>query len=134
MNPKSEPVGTDGLACPMVEVIRSTHRFAAPRGRPVLLVSAMRHGLSAHRVQALRERLGIDRRTLERWWVWWLENFVHSAFWKAARARFMPLLCESTLPLSLCEAFEIERKDRLLDLLKYLSPLTCCAFLSKQRF
>jgi hypothetical protein len=96
----------------------------------VVLVSAMRNGLSAQRVQALRERLGIDRRTLERWRVWWLENFVQSSFWKAARARFMPPVGEKTLPLSLCEAFEIEqgneieRRDRLLDLLKFLCPLT----------
>ena len=96
----------------------------------VVLMSAMRHGLSAQRVQALRERLGIDRRTLERWRVWWLENFVQSSFWKAARARFMPPVCEKTLPLSLCEAFaleqgnEIERRDRLLNLLELLSALT----------
>ncbi len=90
----------------------------------VVLVSAMRHGLAPKRVQALRETLGIDRRTLERWREWWLENFVHGNFWKAARARFMPPLCERTLPLSLCEAFEIGSGERLLELLKFLSALT----------
>ncbi len=90
----------------------------------VVLVSAMRHGLAPGRVRVLAERLGVDRRTLERWRKWWLENFVRSAFWKAARARFMPALCEKTLPMSLCEAFKITRRDRLLDLLEFLSPLT----------
>jgi hypothetical protein len=90
----------------------------------VVLISAMRHGLKAQRVHALRESLSIDRRTLERWRTWWLERFVQSAFWKAARARFMPLICEKTLPLSLCEAFGVDRRDRLLDLLKFLSPIT----------
>ena len=90
----------------------------------VVLISAMRHGLKAERVQALRESLGIDRRTVQRWRAWWLEHFVQSSFWKAARARFVPLVCERTLPWSLCEAFGIDCHDRLLDLLKFLSPTT----------
>jgi len=90
----------------------------------VVLISAMRHGLKAERVQALRESLGIDRRTVQRWRAWWLEHFVQSSFWKAARARFVPLVCERTLPWSLCEAFGIDCRDRLLDLLKFLSPTT----------
>jgi hypothetical protein len=90
----------------------------------VVLISAMRHGLKAERVQALRESLGIDRRTVQRWRAWWLEHFVQSSFWKAARSRFLPLVCERTLPWSLCEAFGIDRRDRLLDLLKFLSPIT----------
>ena len=90
----------------------------------VVLVSAMVHGLKPNRVEALREKLGIDRRTLERWRQWWVVIFVDSSFWKEARARFMPPLDHNTLPLPLCEAFEIERRDRLLDLLKFLSPLT----------
>jgi hypothetical protein len=93
-------------------------------GITVILVSAMRHGLKPDRVRTLRESLGIDRCTLERWRQWWLENFVQSPFWKATRARFMPPVCENNLPLSLCEAFHIERRDRLLDLLEFLSPIT----------
>jgi hypothetical protein len=93
-------------------------------GIVVILISAMHHGLKMERVHALRESLGIDRRTLIRWREWWLEAFVRTAFWKAARARFMPPLCEKTLPLSLCDAFDIERRDRLLELLKFLSPIT----------
>lgn len=90
----------------------------------VVLVSAMRHGIKPERVQVLREQLGIDRRTLERWRTWWLETFVPSPFWKEARARFMPLLCEKTLPWSLGQAFRIDRLDRLLDLLRFLRPIT----------
>ncbi len=99
----------------------------------VVLLSAMRHGVKPERVELLREKLGIDRRTLERWRRWWLEGFVGSRFWRAACARFVATFCQKTLPLSLCEAFEIEprschgeaqrRRDRLLDLLKFLSPL-----------
>ena len=39
-------------------------------------------------MEILRERLGIDGRTLERWRTWWLVTFVESGFWKEARARF----------------------------------------------
>lgn len=90
----------------------------------VVLVGAMLHGLKPERVERLRQELLIDRRTLERWRQWWLSIFVGSSFWKEARARFMPLLCERTLPYSLCASFVTERRDRLLDLLKFLAPIT----------
>ena len=90
----------------------------------VVLISAMRHGLKPQRFQALRETFGIDRRTAERWREWWLETFVRGLFWKAVRGRFMPAICEKTLPGSLCEKFDIDRRDRFLDLLKFLCPVT----------
>ena len=93
-------------------------------GLVVVLVSAMVHGLKPERVKALREALGIDRRTLERWRQWWLGIFLESSFWREARARFMPPLSHKTMPLSLCVSFEVQRRDRLLDLLKFLSPIT----------
>lgn len=93
-------------------------------GLVVVLVSAMLHGLNPERVQRLREVLGIDRRTLQRWRQWWLVLFVESSFWREARARFMPSLCPKTMPLSLCVSFGIERRDRLLELLKFLAPIT----------
>ena len=93
-------------------------------GLVVALVSAMIHGLKPERVKLLRQALGIDRRTLERWRQWWLVTFVESSFWREVRSRFMPPLCLKTMPLSLCESFEVERRDRLLDLLKFLAPIT----------
>jgi len=93
-------------------------------GLVVVLVSAMTHGLKPERVQRLREVLRIDRRTLERWRQWWLGLFVDSAFWREARARFLPPLCQKTMPLSLGLRFEVQRRGRLLDLLKFLAPIT----------
>ena len=93
-------------------------------GLVVVLVSAMTHGLKPQRVERLREALGIDRRTLARWRQWWLGLFVNSSFWREARARFMPPLCQKTMPLSLCVRWEVERRDRLLDLLQFLAPIT----------
>jgi len=96
-------------------------------GVVAVLFPAMVHGLNEKRVEQLRKALDlkVDRRTLERWRQWWLGLFVQSAFWKEARARFMPPVCLQTLPLSLCLRFEVEeRRDRLLELLKFLSPIT----------
>lgn len=90
----------------------------------VVLVSAMMHGLKPQRVEALREALGIDKRTLERWRAWWLENFVASPFWKSARAFFMPRLDKSILPLSLVEVFGAKQRDGMVRLLEFISPIT----------
>lgn len=93
-------------------------------GVVVVLVSAAHHGITPERARVLREALGIDERTLERWRAWWLETFVQSSFWKAARAWFMPLICEQTLPLSLGRAFGLDGPGQVIALLKFLSPLT----------
>jgi len=94
-------------------------------GFVVVLVSAMSHGLTPPRLQVLRESLGVDRRTVERWRQWWLHAFVQSPFWNAARARFSPPLPTQRLARSLCEVFRVEeRRDRLLDLLRFLAPIT----------
>ncbi|MFC1462595.1 hypothetical protein ACFLQU_03210 [Verrucomicrobiota bacterium] len=92
-------------------------------GVVVVLVSAMMHGLAPHRVERLRQELGIDEHTLKRWRAWWLETFVQNGFWKGARARFMPSLNEKAMPLSLVEAFGTNREG-LRKLLEFLSPIT----------
>ncbi len=93
-------------------------------GFVVVLISAMRHGLKPGRVEAIREQLGIDRRTLERWRQWWLGGFVSSGFWKAAKARFLPPVLEGSLPWTLCERFEVEGPEGLANILKFLAPVT----------
>jgi hypothetical protein len=94
-------------------------------GAVVVLVSALRDGLSARRVAVLRERLGVDIRTLRRWRRWWQESFVETPFWKAARGRFAPPLDERRLPASLLERFaERDRRQRILQVLAFLAPLS----------
>ncbi len=93
-------------------------------GIVVVLVSAMMHGLAPDRVKRLRQELGIDAHTLRRWRRWWLEKFVQSGFWKGARAQFMPGLDKDTMPLSLVEAFGARRREGMVKLLKFLSPIT----------
>jgi transposase-like protein len=94
-------------------------------GAVVVLVSALRDGLSARRVAELRERLGVDIRTLRRWRRWWRESFVETPFWKAARGRFAPPLEERRLPASLLERCgQRERRQRILQVLAFLAPLS----------
>lgn len=91
----------------------------------VVLKAALHQGLNAARLSHLRIVLPeMDRRTLERWRRWWRETFAASPFWKAAKARFTPPLSEADLPLGLCEHFGIEHAERLLDLLRWLAPIT----------
>jgi hypothetical protein len=91
----------------------------------VVLVSAMRNGLSANREQRLTESLRVPRRTLERWRSWWLEQFVQTSFWKAASARFMPPVEIGALPASLLERFSAhDSPGRLIESLRFISPLS----------
>src|SRR5207253_2677415 len=53
-------------------------------GAVVVLVSAMRQGTAAAR--QLRELVGVSRRTIGRWRVWWRSVFVASPFWKMVAA------------------------------------------------
>lgn len=94
----------------------------------VVLVSAMMHGLKADRVRRIRELLGIDERTLERWRAWWLSTFAGCPFWKVERGQFMPSVCERSLPLSLCVRFDVEEVEQLVALLKFLSPITGASY------
>jgi hypothetical protein len=96
-------------------------------GLIVVLISAMMHGLKPERIRRIREVLNISPSTLKRWRQWWLDNFVRSSFWKAMRARFMPVLCEETLPWSLWVSFQLEERDRLLAVLQFLRPITAAA-------
>ena len=93
-------------------------------GVVVVLLSAMTCGLNERRVAKLRDELGVDKRTLQRWREWWLDNFVASAFWKAGRASFMPPLAELLLPLSMVDRFQAKQREGLVKLMQFLAPLS----------
>lgn len=92
-------------------------------GVVVVLLSAMTQGVSPRRAARLREGLGVDRRTLVRWRNHWAGSFPRTAFWRSARARFMPPLQANTLPATLVDRFGA-RHDRegLVSLLCFLAP------------
>jgi hypothetical protein len=92
-------------------------------GVVVTLVSAMAHGLTAGRMKKLRDELGVDRRTVERWRVWWTETFVETPFWKAFRGNLMPPVVEGLLPRSLWERFGRTREG-LVAMMGAISPVT----------
>lgn len=96
-------------------------------GFMVILLTAFQHGLTTARVAVLQEHLGVDRRTLERWRQWWLQEFAQGRPWRSARGRFFPPPDEATLPWSLWRSFGDDGEKSLLDLLRFLVPWTTCA-------
>ncbi|MCP4898495.1 MAG: hypothetical protein GY906_16090 [bacterium] len=94
-------------------------------GAVVVLVSAMLHGITEKRAKAIREFVGVNQQTLERWREWWQENFTRTQLWKGVRARFVPAVDSSKLPASLLERFgEPTKPEALLAVLRLLTPLT----------
>lgn len=93
-------------------------------GVVVTLVAAMRQGPTPTAVRRLESIFSASRRTLKRWQEWWREIFPATRFWKAARARFMPLIEEGQLPGSLVERFRAKTIERLANLMRFLAPLT----------
>jgi hypothetical protein len=53
----------------------------------------------------LSQAVSVDRRTVERWRVWWHERFPATPFWRVARAMFMPPVDHQHLPASLFDRF-----------------------------
>ena len=91
----------------------------------VVLACAMRAGLSGKRVVQLSSVLNVGLRTLERWRRWWLEDFVHTPFWRAACGSFMPPVLTPSLPASLLGRFSgDELPTRLVQSLRFLAPLS----------
>lgn len=93
-------------------------------GAVVVLVSALQNGPTPKRLARLRELLGVTRWTVERWRRWWLDDFVRTPCWRAGRARVMPAVNERELPGTLLERFAGELIDRLVAMLRFVSPLT----------
>jgi len=93
-------------------------------GVVVVLACVLRQGPTPTRAARLRDQLGVSRDTLVRWHHWWRDAFVHSAFWKAARARFAPAVDETELPRSLLVRFGGEGDTPIRMVLRFLGPLT----------
>lgn len=94
-------------------------------GAVVVLVTAMRAGITARRAAQLREWLGVSGRTLARWRRWWREAFVASPFWQEVKGRFAPPVAPHELPASLLERFVADHVHaRLVAVLRFLAPIT----------
>jgi hypothetical protein len=90
----------------------------------VVLVSMLRHGVTDGRLARLRQSIGVDRRTVQRWLRWWREVFTASAFWRNARAAFAPPVEPDRLPAALFKRFHGKAAERLIALLRFVAPVT----------
>jgi hypothetical protein len=93
-------------------------------GIVVILITALRQGPTPPGAKRLKAELGIDRRTLARWQVWWREIFPQGEFWPQARRQLFPEApAEASLPRSLLAVFDAARtRVRFLRFLRFLSP------------
>jgi hypothetical protein len=89
-----------------------------------IVLSLMAKALTPERLAKLKQFLGVDRRTVRRWQRWWRESFPRTALWSTERGRLMPPVDESALPASLLLRFSGDLPDRLISLLRFVSPLT----------
>jgi hypothetical protein len=90
----------------------------------VTVVTAMRCGVTPVRMRRLKEWVGVSRQTVLRWQRWWQELLPKMPFWRAACGAFSSPVDCCALPLSLLERFTGEACERVLDLLRFLQPLT----------
>lgn len=93
----------------------------------VIVLSVMDRALTPERLAALKQQLGVDRRTVRRWQRWWRESFPRTALWSTQRGRLMPPVDESALPGSLLGRFSGDLPNQLISLLRFVSPLTTCS-------
>ena len=90
----------------------------------VLLISLMQHGINEGRMRRLTQAIGVDRRTVARWRVWWRDAFTTTPFWQIARAAFMPPIDAEQLPVAIIERFTGSAAERMIALLRFLAPIT----------
>lgn len=102
-------------------------RFLGPKvylGAVVTLVTALRCGLNERRASALQHMVGVSRRTLERWRLWWQQVLPATPFFRVVRA-WISDVSTAQLPASLLEHFEdSDELTRLLRLLDFIKPVT----------
>ena len=103
-------------------------------GVVVVLVTAMRQGPTPKGYAKLRDRFGVDRRTIARWQTWWKEAFPATLFWKAAKARFAKLPTPTDFPRTLVLLFKAGSGKRMAELLRFLSPITVSSKYELQAF
>lgn len=90
----------------------------------VVLIAIMREGATAARMRQLSALVGVSRRTVDRWRMWWRDTFTASPFWQIGRATFMPPVDQDRLPASLIERFTGGGAERLIALLRFIAPIT----------
>ena len=93
-------------------------------GAAVVGITALRPGARDAEARALREWLGVSRRTLARWRRWWREVFAASTFWRQARGRLRMPVPVRQLPGGLLGRFTGDLQTQLIAALRFLAPIT----------
>jgi hypothetical protein len=90
----------------------------------MLLVSVMVNGGTSEQLSQLSREYGVDRRTVGRWREWWRATFTQTRFWQAKQAAFAPPVDQSRLPASMFERVLGRPLRQLVNLLRFLTPIT----------
>lgn len=136
--PRGTPLWMDEAYCRRLSFCCAVHgcrhrstppslRFLGPKvyaSAVVVLITALRCGVTPTRMRVLRELIGVSRRTVERWRGWWSEVFTETDFWRGSGAQLMPPVATMELPASLLERFAGELRERLVALLRWVLPIT----------
>jgi len=97
-------------------------------GVVVVIVSAMRHGVTRERAAELVASVGVSRETLARWRLWWREAFPATPFWQRARGILAVPADAADLPASLLSRFEgADEATKLVRFLDFIKPVTTAA-------
>jgi hypothetical protein len=95
----------------------------------VLLLAAMRQGPTRRTARELKQQFGVDRRTLNRWRIWWQAIVPGSAPWQRVRGLFCPPPREPDLPQSLLDRFAVgDLRERIVAALRFLGGLFSSSF------
>ena len=92
-------------------------------GAVVAVITAMRCGVTPARMRVLNELAGVSRETVKRWEAWWKETLPKTNLWLGRRGAFVEVKTKE-LPLSWLEQAKGSAWDRVLHLLRFISPLT----------
>ena len=97
-------------------------------GVVVVVVTAMRHGVTSARGAALTAAVGASKETLARWRLWWAEAFPATALWKRACGMLHTPIAVGELPASLLARFSgPDERTRLVRFLDFIKPVTTAA-------
>jgi hypothetical protein len=105
-------------------------RFFGRRWYPAplfLLISSLMRSVSERHLDQLKQHFGliVSESTWKRWRLWWRESFVTTRFWQYAKG-LIPTALETnkSFPRALLDAFEGTLEEKMVFLLRFLSPLT----------
>ena len=93
-------------------------------GAVVVIATVLRHGVTAVRMERLRALFGVSAKTVKRWRAFWQETVAASDFWMLEKARLMPPVSASMLPMALLARFAGTGFEPLAELLRFISPIT----------